>query len=123
MALAAPESRSFTTSACPCRLFAGAPAFDWTGLDTRNWRSGAGPWSLELGVKIEVTQSARLEAVRYWRDSAETGAHTARVWTAGGTLLASVPFTGESGSGLAGAAARDAARAHAGRRPTSCPWA
>ena len=99
VALAAPESRSFTTSACPCRLFAGAPAFDWTGVDTRNWRSGAGPWSLELGVKIEVTQSARLEAVRYWRDSAETGAHTARVWTAGGTLLASVPFTGESGSG------------------------
>jgi hypothetical protein len=99
VALAAPDSRTFTTSGCPCRLFAGEPAFDWTGLDTRNWRSGTGPWSLELGVKIEVTQAARLEAVRYYRDPAETGTHSARVWTAAGALLATVPFTGESGSG------------------------
>jgi hypothetical protein len=99
IALAEPRTWSFTTSGCPCRLFDGEPEFDAVGLDTRNYRSGAGPWSLELGVKVQVTQPARLEAVRYYRDAAETGAHTARVWSAQGTLIASVPFAAESASG------------------------
>jgi hypothetical protein len=94
-----PEAWGFSTSNCPCRLFQGEPAPAVSGLDTRNYRSGGGPWSLELGVKVQVTQAARLEAVRYYRDPAETGTHSARVWTAQGTLVAVVPFGAETGAG------------------------
>ena len=99
VAMERPEAWGFSTSNCPCRLFQGEPTPDVSGLDTRNYRSGAGPWSLELGVKVQVTQGARLEAVRYYRDPGETGAHSARVWTAQGALVAVVPFGVETGAG------------------------
>jgi Domain of unknown function (DUF4082)/Bacterial Ig-like domain len=99
IAMEHPEAWGFTTSDCPCRLFEGEPQPDVGGLDTRNYRSGAGPWSLELGVKVQVTQAARLEAVRYYRDPGETGTHDAHVWTAQGALVAVVPFGPETASG------------------------
>jgi len=71
-----------------------------TGLSTSNGRPPeGGPWSLEMGVKVQVSQPARLTAVRFFKDAAETGSHTARVWTADGTLLGSVAFGIETGSG------------------------
>jgi hypothetical protein len=96
--MASARSWTFTTSACPCRLFSSSDAPAATGLSTANGRSG-GPWSLELGVKIEVTQAARLMAIRFWKDLAETGQHVGRVWTTGGTMLGGTTFAGESGSG------------------------
>jgi len=70
-----------------------------TGLPTQDGRSGAGPWSYELGVKVTVTQAMQLNAVRFYKDASETGTHTARIWTSGGVQLASVTFTGETASG------------------------
>jgi hypothetical protein len=100
IAIAAPVSWGFTTSACPCRLYgAGNPGIDFTGISTRNGRDPAFQWSLELGVKVRVDQPARLDAIRFWKDADETGTHTGRVWTAGGTLLGTASFTGESASG------------------------
>jgi hypothetical protein len=98
VALTAPEVFSFTTSSCPCRLFPGAVQRDYTGLSTANGR-GAGAWTMEMGVKITVTQPAQLEAVRYFRDAAETGTHVGRVWSSSGTLLASASYTGETATG------------------------
>ncbi|HMJ36868.1 MAG TPA: Ig-like domain-containing protein [Baekduia sp.] len=98
LALTAPVSWGLTTSACPCRLFSTSDAPSSRGLSTANGRPG-GPWSLELGVKIEVTQTARLSAIRFWRDPAETGTHVGRIWTTSGTLLGSVTFSGETASG------------------------
>ena len=90
---------SFTTSGCPCRLFSDAtPDFNYTGLSTANGRGG-GPWTLEMGAKIRVTQPADLQAIRFYKDAGEAGTHVGRVWAANGTLLGSVTFTGESGSG------------------------
>ena len=100
MALSAPVAWSFTTAACPCRLFAtDSPDVTATGLDTRNGRSGPGPWTLELGVKVRVSAPAQLEAIRFHKDPAETGGHVGRVWSSTGTLLGSVAFGSESGSG------------------------
>jgi hypothetical protein len=62
-------------------------------------RSGAGPWSYELGTKFAVDQAATLSAVRFWKDTRETGSHTARVWTASGTLITTAAATGETASG------------------------
>jgi len=43
--------------------------------------------------------AGHITAIRFWKDSSETGTHTGRIWSAGGTLLASVVFTGETASG------------------------
>jgi Domain of unknown function (DUF4082)/Bacterial Ig-like domain len=99
IALTAPVTWQFTTSSCPCRLFdSGAAPVD-RNLDVRNYRSGTGPFSLEMGVKVQVTQPARIEAVRFYKDANETGSHVGRVWSSSGTLLATTTFTGESASG------------------------
>jgi hypothetical protein len=98
--LAQPYSWTFSTSGCPCRLFqSDNPDIGAAHLSTQNFRSGTGPWSLELGVKISVTTSAELQAVRFWKDSLETGAHVGRVWNEAGTLLASTTFGSETASG------------------------
>jgi hypothetical protein len=97
--MAAARTWSFTTSACPCRLFNEPVLPTFTDLDTRNYRAGTGPFTLELGLKVHVTQPARLEAVRFLKDDDETGSHTARVWTSDGTLITSEDFTGETASG------------------------
>jgi hypothetical protein len=52
-----------------------------------------------MGVKVRVSQVARLTAIRFYKSPGEGGTHVGRVWTAGGTQIASVAFSGESGSG------------------------
>jgi hypothetical protein len=98
-ALAATKTWTFTTSACPCQLMGSTLTPQSTGLDTRDGRSGVGPWTYELGTKIQVSAPARLAAVRFYKDAAETGAHLATLWTAAGTVVGQVPFSGESASG------------------------
>ena len=53
----------------------------------------------ELGMKFRASQSGSITAIRYYRPVLETGTHTGRLWTAGGTLLATATFTGETASG------------------------
>ena len=99
MPMDAPLEWSFTTSTCPCSLFNGAGTPEFTNLDTANGRGGAGPYSLEMGVKLRVTQPAELEGIRFYKATDETGTHVGRLWTGSGQLVASVTFTGESASG------------------------
>lgn len=56
-----------------------------------------GPY--ELGTKFKVTSLGQITQIRYYKTSGETGTHTGRIWSAGGTVLASVTFTGETASG------------------------
>jgi hypothetical protein len=95
-------SWSFTTvsSTCPCSLFPSTLLPELGGVSTANGRAG-GPWSLELGVKIQVDVPMRLTAVRFYKDPQETGTHTVTVWTITGIALATVPFSAanEVGSG------------------------
>jgi hypothetical protein len=97
--LASTVTWSFTTAACPCSLFPPVLQPTSTGLDTRDGRSGNGPFSYELGVKVQVTQAMSLSAVRFYKDSQETGTHVATIWTASGVQLATVTFTNETTSG------------------------
>src|SRR5690242_19323235 len=58
----APQTWSFTTSNCPCTLFGSAPlTMQYTGLSTSHGRGG-GPWSLEMGVKVQDQKSTRLNS-------------------------------------------------------------
>jgi hypothetical protein len=55
--------------------------------------------ALELGMKFQASEAGQVTAIRYWKAPSETGTHTGRIWSATGTLLASVTFTGETTSG------------------------
>jgi len=89
----------FSTSTCPCSLFTPSMAPASQGNPTQDGRSGPGPWTYELGVKIKTTQTTTLTAVRYYKDPTETGTHIGRIWAADGTPIASVTFANESASG------------------------
>jgi hypothetical protein len=95
--LEAPITWSFTTATCPCSLITTTPVK--IHLPVRDGRAGNGPFSYELGTKIIATAPAQMLAIRYYRDSSETGTHVGRVWSSTGTLVASVTFTGETSSG------------------------
>ena len=94
-----PYSATFTTGTCPCTLMTGlVPKV--ASNTVQDGRTGTGPWSYELGTKIVLDQPATLASIRFWKDAKETGSHTARLWSATGTLLATVPVTNEtSGAG------------------------
>ena len=99
--LGEPVSWSFTTAApaCPCTLLAPQSTPVSTNKPTQDNRTGPGPWSYELGVRIVVGQPMRLTSLRFYKSSLETGLHTGKVWSATGTELARADFTGESASG------------------------
>jgi hypothetical protein len=97
--LAAPVSWSFTTSACPCRLFGPSDGPAATGRPVQDGRSGPGPFSYEMGVKVRVSQPAELAAVRFYKSPGETGTHIGRVWSASGAELGWAMFSDESASG------------------------
>jgi hypothetical protein len=53
----------------------------------------------ELGTKFTSTVSGQITAIRFWKDSRETGSHVGHIWSASGQLLASVNFVNETASG------------------------
>jgi len=70
-----------------------------TSNPVQDGRTGAGPWSYELGTKFVVDSPATLASVRFWKDARETGSHTVRLWSSTGTLLATLAVTGETPGG------------------------
>ncbi|MBR8840395.1 MAG: DUF4082 domain-containing protein [Stigonema ocellatum SAG 48.90 = DSM 106950] len=76
-----PNQSLFTTSSTP---------FKSNNSDNR---------TLELGMKFQSDVDGQITAVRYWKGSWETDTHTGTIWSADGTLLATVPFTNETATG------------------------
>jgi hypothetical protein len=91
-------SSTFTTGSCPCTLMTGLVPTKISN-PVQDGRTGTGPWSYELGTKIVVDKAATLTAIRFWKDTRETGTHTVRVWSSTGALMASQPVTGETTGG------------------------
>ncbi len=119
VALASPVIWSFTTSAAAAasasQLYPDTvtPVADANAV--QDGRTGAGPFSYETGVKVQATLGAEIRALRFYKSPGETGTHVGRIWSATGTQLGQVTFTGETSSGWQTEAARHAAGAH--RRP------
>jgi hypothetical protein len=98
--LSAQASRSFTTGVCPCSLFSVTLAPQKTTIVVADGHTSATtPATYELGVKLTVNQPMSLTAIRFYKDSRETGVHTGTVWTTSGTKLATVTFASETASG------------------------
>jgi hypothetical protein len=75
---------------CPCSLFVSQQPASPDATD------GVG---YELGMKFQAAVPGQITAIRFWKAANETGTHTGRIWSATGTQLASVTFSGESASG------------------------
>ena len=53
----------------------------------------------ELGTVFTTSQRGYAVKLRFYKAGTNTGTHIGRLWTAGGQLLASQTYSGESGSG------------------------
>ncbi|MGO7287044.1 DUF4082 domain-containing protein [Rhizobium ruizarguesonis] len=53
--------------------------------------------SMELGMKFVASTGGMITGIRYYKAAGDTGAHTGSLWTADGTLVATVTFA-DSGS-------------------------
>ena len=93
--MAAPYSWTFTTTAaqagCPCSVFSATSVPSTVTVNDAN--------AVELGMKFRSDVAGTVTGVRFYKGSSNTGTHTGHLWSASGTLLASVTFSGETASG------------------------
>jgi len=76
---------------CPCSI--------WSPSDTPTIVANEDPSAVELGVKFRSDVNGSITALRFYKSDRNTGTHVGSLWTATGTLLASVTFTNETASG------------------------
>ena len=101
-------SKSFIVSLAAFLLFAlGAHAQTFTIFDHASEFPSGGTGGadanvadapVELGIKFRVTQGGTLDSVWFYKGTSNTGTHVGSLWSNTGALLASVTFTGETGS-------------------------
>ncbi len=76
---------------CPCTIF--------TSTQTPTVASDPESVPIELGVKFRADQDGFVTGIRFYKGSGNTGTHTGSLWNTSGTRLATVTFTGETGTG------------------------
>jgi hypothetical protein len=57
------------------------------------------PAPVEVGVKFRADSNGYVTGLRFYKASTNVGTHVGHIWSSSGTLLGSVTFTGETGSG------------------------
>jgi Domain of unknown function (DUF4082) len=87
----APVSTPLPTPNPDATLFANGPS-----NVVQTWNDGA---PVELGVKFKSAAAGKITAIRFYKALANTSRHVGNLWSASGTLLASVNFNNETGSG------------------------
>jgi hypothetical protein len=93
VAMTSPFSWSFTTAGaqCPCSVWQnGTPTGSIDANDTS---------AVNLGLKFQASTSGFITAVRFYKESDNTGTHLGSLWSSTGTLLASGTFSNETASG------------------------
>ena len=71
----------------------------WSASTTPAIASQSDTSSVELGVKFKSDTAGYITGIRYYKGSANTGTHTASLWSSTGTLLTSATFYAENGIG------------------------
>ena len=61
-----------------------------------NWDD---PATVQVGTRFSTSVAGTVSTIRFYKGPTNTGTHTGYLWTATGTLLATVSFTGETASG------------------------
>jgi hypothetical protein len=89
---APPASVTVTVSSgCPCTL--------WTNDVVPGLTDSGDVNAVELGVKFRSDVDGVISGLRFYKSAANTGAHVGNLWSATGTLLATVTFSNETASG------------------------
>ena len=89
------ESWTFSTpSQCPCTIFDPGDASQRPSSPTANRDR-----PLELGVRFTAAEDGYITALRFYKQSNNTGAHVGHLWSSTGDLLATIPFNAETASG------------------------
>ena len=78
---------------------AGSTVSFWPATTTPANLSATDTNSVELGLQFSSSATGSVVGVRFYKGSANTGTHVGHLWSASGTLLASVTFTNETASG------------------------
>ena len=71
----------------------------WPSTAVPGLVDGGADSSVELGVKFRSDVAGTITGIRFYKASANTGTHVGNLWSSTGTKLATVTFTGETGSG------------------------
>jgi hypothetical protein len=93
--LAADHSWTFTTQAQP----PSGPVSIWGPGDSPSLTNQTEGQAIEVGVKFRSSTAGYVTALRFYKGSLDGGSHVGHLWTATGTQLAAVTFTGETASG------------------------
>ena len=88
--LSGPSAPVNVTVQCPCSIWNNSVVPGTLSSDTA---------AVEVGVKFRSDVDAFVTGIRFYKGDSNTGTHVGRLWTEGGTLLASKTFTGETDSG------------------------
>lgn len=80
-----------TAGSCPCGLYqdSALPTVELINDNT----------PLTLGMRFSATEKGKVTGVKYYKAPGNIGAHTGKLYSSSGTLLASVVFTNEGPSG------------------------
>ena len=98
-ALASNSTWTFTTADTLATGCSGSTNLIWPGNPTPSTVSAADTLSVELGVKFRSTQNGYVCGIRFYKGSTNTGTHIGKLWTSGGTNLATATFVNETASG------------------------
>jgi hypothetical protein len=90
-ARSAPVTVTVPGRQCPCSL--------WSDAATPAVANDPDATATELGVKFQSDSAGYVTGIRFYKGSQNTGTHVGRLWNAGGQLLGSATFTGETASG------------------------
>jgi len=84
-----------------CGLAAGqcAPCTVWTPSTTPTIADSGEGAGVELGLKFRSDVNGYVTGVRFYKSASNSGTHTANLWTASGSLLATAAFVNETASG------------------------
>ena len=89
--LVAAPAEPAAAATCPCTIF--------TATQTPSVATDPDNVPIELGVKFRADQDGFVTGIRFYKSSTNTGTHTGSLWSSSGTRLATMTFTGESGTG------------------------
>jgi len=74
------------------------PTSTWIAADSP-FGIDTDPSPLELGVKFRPLVNGKVTGVRFYKGAGNTGTHVGRLWTSGGSSLATATFSGETATG------------------------
>jgi Domain of unknown function (DUF4082)/Fibronectin type III domain/Bacterial Ig domain len=88
--IGAATSPTTVSITCPCSML---------GTLTPGTPDSGESGSINVGVRFQSEVAGKINGIRFYKSTANTGTHVGSLWSASGELLAQATFTGETASG------------------------